>query len=63
VRWLRRQPEVDRPPRVDRPLLWLALVPLAALLGGVVGRHFVPAVQAGALAAVVVALVWRALPR
>lgn len=60
ARRLRRRPVLhQRPSAVRRPALWLALVPLAALVVGLLLRDLNAAVGAGLLAVVAVAVGWR----
>jgi hypothetical protein len=55
---LRGLPVVPRPPAVGRPWLWLAPVPLAALVVGAVLRDPEAAVGAAILALLAVAIGW-----
>ncbi len=59
VRHLRRLPVVARPPAVERPRLWLAPVPLAALAVGIVLRDANAGLGAAMLALLAVALGWQ----
>jgi hypothetical protein len=59
VRRLSRLPLVPRPPAVRRPGLWLAPVPLTALIVGISLRDPEAAVGAALLALVGVAIIWR----
>ncbi len=59
VRRLSRRPVVPRPSGVRRPGLWLAPIPLAALIVGIVWRDLEAAVGAALLALLGVAILWR----
>jgi hypothetical protein len=72
---LRRQPVIDRPSVVRRPLVWFVLPPLGGLVLGLVAfarasswevrasDAAVTAIQAGGVLATVVALLWWLAPR
>ena len=59
VRRLGRRPVVPRPPAVPRPGLWLAPIPLTAIIVGISLRDPEAAVGAALLALLGVAIVWR----
>jgi hypothetical protein len=59
VHWLSGRPVRPRPPAVRRPGLWLAPVPLAALIVGIGWRDPEAAVGAALLALLGVAILWR----
>jgi hypothetical protein len=59
VHWLQRQPSVPRAPTVRRPGLWLAVVPLAGLVVGVLLRDPNAGVGAALVALLAVAIGWR----
>jgi hypothetical protein len=59
VHWLRRQRTDPRPPAVVRPGLWLAAVPVAGLVVGILLRDPNAGVGAALLALLAVSIGWR----
>ena len=59
VRRLGRQPTVPRPPAVRRPALWLAPIPVAALVVGILLRSPEAGVGAALVVLLGVAVIWR----